>query len=38
LLAYGIERAGAGGVDEGELIGDLNLGGDGCDSESDAEF
>ena len=38
LLANGIKRAGAGGVDEGEFVGDLNLCCDGRDAKGDAEF
>ena len=38
LLADGIERAGACGVDECEFVGDLNLRGDRRNAEGDAEF
>jgi len=38
LFADGIERAGARGVDESELIGDLHLSGDRGDTECDPEF
>jgi hypothetical protein len=38
LLADGIESAGARGVDQRELVGHLNLCGEGRDAESDAEF
>ena len=38
LLADGIERSGARGIDQREIVGDLNLCGEGRDTESDAEF
>jgi len=38
LFSDGIQRAGAGRIDEGEFIGDLNLRGDRRNTEGDPEF